>query len=342
MKRFLIFAFLLFTFATNANTKDSTIYYSLPDSVKAVSFLADLTVHASNKKKYWIAGIKVDGASLFMQSYRRKKVICFRTNANLNNIARGLNTGLDLKEFDITFNYDWQKNDSCRLLIAQATDSAGNLSLYSGYVFLPREKKWKLIGTGKLEGRWTSIRRPSVFYIHGKKQTVSVNTIQVWCQRQNGSWKNMLQKDYALPVVNLYCHVDSLEQLQIDENLIIKAIAENKTDAKQSQEGIYYAMIKEGTGRQVSVNDTVTVHYKGYLFSNNSVFDETKDKPATFPLKRLVMGWQIGVPLCKVGGKIKILIPSNLAYSIRTRAAKIPPNSILVFEVEVVDAKAPQ
>jgi FKBP-type peptidyl-prolyl cis-trans isomerase len=94
--------------------------------------------------------------------------------------------------------------------------------------------------------------------------------------------------------------------------------------------------------RQVSVNDTVTVFYKGYLLSDNSVFSETKDKPATFPLKGLIVGWQIGVPLCKVGGKIKIIIPSNFGYSIRTRSAKIPPNSILVFEVEVVDAKAPQ
>jgi FKBP-type peptidyl-prolyl cis-trans isomerase len=56
----------------------------------------------------------------------------------------------------------------------------------------------------------------------------------------------------------------------------------------------------------------------------------------------LIRGWQIGVPLCKVGGKIRLVIPSNLAYSIRTRAAKIPPNSILVFEIEVVDAKSPQ
>lgn len=152
----------------------------------------------------------------------------------------------------------------------------------------------------------------------------------------------MLQKDFVPPIVNLYSHVDSLEQLQIDKKLITQAIAENKTDAKQDHDGVYYTIMKEGTGRQVSVNDTVTVFYQGYLFSDNSIFDGTKDKPAIFPLKRLIVGWQIGVPLCKVGGKIKIIIPSNLAYSIRTRAAKIPPNSILVFEIEVVDAKAPQ
>ena len=98
--------------------------------------------------------------------------------------------------------------------------------------------------------------------------------------------------------------------------------------------------MKEGTGRQVSLNDTVVAQYKGYLFADGTLyFDQTKDKPATFPLKRLIMGWQIGVPLCKVGGKIKLVIPSDLAYSIRTRAANIPPNSILVFEIEVVEVK---
>ena len=134
-------------------------------------------------------------------------------------------------------------------------------------------------------------------------------------------------------------HIENTTQYK---KLITQAIAENKTDAKLDHEGVYYTILKEGTGRQVSVNDTVIAYYKGYLFKDNSIFDQTKDKPATFPLKRLIMGWQIGVPLCKVGGKIKIIIPSNLAYSIRTRAAKIPPNSVLVFEIEVVDAKAPQ
>jgi FKBP-type peptidyl-prolyl cis-trans isomerase len=147
-----------------------------------------------------------------------------------------------------------------------------------------------------------------------------------------------LEKDLSFPVVNLLSQIDSLEQLEIDKKLIIVA----NTDEKNIHDGVYYNILKEGTGRQVSVNDTVTAFYKGYLLKDGSVFDGTKDKPAIFPLKRLIMGWQIGVPLCKVGGKIKIIIPSSLGYSIRTRAAKIPPNSVLVFEVEVVDAKATQ
>ena len=69
------------------------------------------------------------------------------------------------------------------------------------------------------------------------------------------------------------------------------------------------------------------------------MFDQTKDKPAIFPLKRLIKGWQIGLTMCKVGGKIRLIIPSAIAYSIRSRSSKIPPNSVLVFDIEVLSAK---
>jgi FKBP-type peptidyl-prolyl cis-trans isomerase FkpA len=345
MKRSLAFLFFLFNFfVSTANNRDSVINYALPDSVKAVSFMAEITVNGFIKKKYCAAGITTDAVTLSLEKYPIGSLISFSTNATQTiPVANGLKVSLPDRKFPfLLFHFDWEIGETYKLLISQATDSVGNFSLYSGYIFLPKEMKWKLIGTVKIEGRWNTIQKPAFFYINGKKQNLSVTPGQVWCQRQNGSWKNMLQKDLAPPVVNLYSHVDSLEQLQIDKKIITQAIAENKTDANQDHEGVYYTILKEGTGRQVSINDTVIAYYKGYLLKDGSIFDQTKEKPATFPLKRLIMGWQIGVPLCKVGGKIKIIIPSNLAYSIRTRGAKIPPNSILVFEIEVVDAKAPQ
>jgi FKBP-type peptidyl-prolyl cis-trans isomerase len=230
------------------------------------------------------------------------------------------------------------ENENYKLLIATASDSAGNFALYSGYIFLPKEKKWKLIGTCKISGQWNTLKQPATFRSQVKNNSLRLNIQEAWCQRNNGSWKNLLEKERSFPVVNLLSQIDSLEQLEIDKKLIIAA----NTDAKNIHDGVYYTILKEGTGRQVSVNDTVTAFYKGYLLKDGSVFDGTKDKPAVFPLKRLIIGWQIGVPLCKVGGKVKIIIPSALAYSIRTRGAKIPPNSVLVFEIEVVDAKASQ
>ncbi len=350
MKKYLLPVLLfLFLQPVKASDKDSTIHYDLPDSVKAVQFMAEMTVGSFNIKKNCDAGIGTDAVSLSLRNNKGSRGFYFSTAASFKNVkwkTPGINAWTDLKDQDMIFKYDWQINETYKFLISIASDSAGNFSLYSGYIFLPKENKWKLIGTCKIAGRWNTLQTPASFY-SAKNIQISMN--QVWCQRQNGSWRNMSErtpseKNETLPnpVVNLFGHVDSVQQRQTDIKLIEDAIASGKTDVKENIESVYYKMMKEGTGRLVSVNDTLTVFYKGYLFANDSVFDQTKEKPATFPLKRLIRAWQLAIPLCRIGGKIKIVIPSDLAYSIRTRAAKIPPNSILVFEIEVLDAKSPQ
>lgn len=322
-----------------AGTKDSTIYYNMPDSVKAVQFMVEVKVESYNAKGGFRLGIETDVARLTMKPGKKEGAFIFYPGGGLRNLNYGSGTSFDLKEYGITFKYDWRINETYKLLISQATDSAGNFSIYSGYVFLPREDKWKFIGSGKVEGKWSRIQKPAFTYMSGKKQNVAYHIGEVWCQRQNDSWINLKEENQPAPVINLMGHIDSVSQRQTDIKIINDAIPSGKTDATKNEQGVYYSIIKEGTGRQVLLTDTVTVFYKGYLFSDGSVFDQTKDKPATFLLNRLIKGWQLGVPLCKVGGKIKLVIPSDLAYSIRTRSAKIPPNSILVFEIEVVDAK---
>ena len=105
------------------------------------------------------------------------------------------------------------------------------------------------------------------------------------------------------------------------------------------KEGIYYQTIKNGFGEEISLSDTVTVFYKGYLLKDKRIFDQTKDKPVVFPLNRLIKGWQIGLVKTKVGSKIRLIIPSGLAYNIRCRSKDIAPNSVLVFDIEVVNTK---
>ncbi len=140
------------------------------------------------------------------------------------------------------------------------------------------------------------------------------------------------------PVIDFYRNADSAVQAATDNRLITEMIANGKLDTTGSVGGLYYKMLKEGTGRQVRVTDTVTAYYKGSLL-NGEIFDQTKDKPASFPLGRLIKGWQVGLSLCRVGGKIQLIIPSSLGYGIRSRSSKIPVNSVLVFEIEVVDAR---
>ncbi|MEY4380858.1 MAG: hypothetical protein RJA92_238 [Bacteroidota bacterium] len=141
------------------------------------------------------------------------------------------------------------------------------------------------------------------------------------------------------PVIDFTKDADSVNQAKRDLAQINAAITARAFDTTGIVGGVYYQILQEGAGNYVRVTDTVTVHYKGTLLKDGSVFDQTKEKPARFPLQRLIKGWQIGLAKCRVGGKIKIVIPSGIAYGMRARSKAIPPNSVLVFEIEVIKAE---
>lgn len=141
------------------------------------------------------------------------------------------------------------------------------------------------------------------------------------------------------PVIDYTKDADSLAQAQKDLKEIAAAVQSGKIDTTGSVESVYYHILKQGTGDFVSVTDTVTVHYKGSLLTDGSIFDQTRENPATFPLRRLIRGWQLALPKCRVGGTVRVIIPSAQAYGIRTRSKDIPPNRVLVFDIEVVSTK---
>jgi FKBP-type peptidyl-prolyl cis-trans isomerase FkpA len=327
----------LFIQQISAVEKDSTVTFSLPDSLKAISFMAEINIQSINSSKEQFAGIKTDLVKLSLETEEKKKSVVFEFPATASVSSKGLQVD-DSEKGELEWDYNWSLNEHYKLLIIIAQDSANHYSLHTGYFWLPKEHKWKLIGTCKIKGQWRSIQHPGIYFTNLKKKPLQIITEQAWCQRNNGKWKNLLSTEEKPPVINLQSHIDSLSQFELEKRIIEQAISIGKSDARDNVEGVYYKIIKEGTGTQIALNNTVSVSYKGYLFSDESVFDETKDKPISFPLNRLVKGWQLGLPLCKVGGKIKLIIPSALAYSIRTITSTIPPNSILVFEIEVLDS----
>ncbi|NCU04256.1 MAG: hypothetical protein GXC73_09745 [Chitinophagaceae bacterium] len=325
------------TFAQKNNTQP----YTLADSLRSGGLLAQLYMQKITTKKEAKAGIQVDDVKLFLEADKKEQDILFSFPAGATIVTKGI----DVDEEDgnsLEWEHAFAADKPVQLYIATASDSALNYTLYSGYVFLPEQHKWKLIGTCKVNGKWGAVKSAASFTANLKKQPGALQVQQVWAQRGNGSFKELSTTSAKAPVLAPFSNVDSIQQAKLDEEMMQQAIAAGKTDAKQKAEDVYYSIVKEGTGKAVAVTDTVTVFYKGYLFSDGTVFDQTKEKPATFPLNRLIRGWQLALPYCKVGGKIKIVIPSGLAYSIRTRSPKIPPNSMLVFEIEVVDAKPQQ
>lgn len=106
----------------------------------------------------------------------------------------------------------------------------------------------------------------------------------------------------------------------------------NNIIATKDSRGFYYTILTAGGDSKPDNCSTVKVKYKGWL-TNNSVFDE-QTNVQTFALKNLIVGWQEGIPLIGITGKIRLYLPPSLGYG-STAQNGIPANSILIFDVEL-------
>lgn len=143
------------------------------------------------------------------------------------------------------------------------------------------------------------------------------------------------------------------KQMELQAKEAEKSLAEGKLfleeNAKKdgvqvTESGIQYVVLTEGTGEKPAATDTVKVHYSGFLI-NGDKFDSSIDRgqPTVFPLNRVIAGWTEGVQLMSVGSKFKFTIPSDLAYGPNGNPqAGIPGNSVLEFEIELLEIQKPE
>lgn len=114
---------------------------------------------------------------------------------------------------------------------------------------------------------------------------------------------------------------------------------------KTTASGIQYEVIKEGDGiNRPKATDIVKVLYTGKL-TNGTVFDSTEkrnNEPIEFPLDQVIKGWTEGIQLMSKGSKYKFYIPTDLAYGDRGAGQEIPPGSVLIFEIELLEFKTPE
>ena len=133
------------------------------------------------------------------------------------------------------------------------------------------------------------------------------------------------------------------QEKQLEEQKIINDyIATNNITVEPTQSGLYIIPIENGNGKKIEAGQTAIVHYTGTL-TNGQVFDSSvqRDEPFEFPLgqHRVIQAWDEAVATMRVGDKIKIVSPSNLAYGSRGAGGMIAPFSTLVFEIKLIGIK---
>ncbi len=116
-----------------------------------------------------------------------------------------------------------------------------------------------------------------------------------------------------------------------------------KSDTVATPSGLKYVDLKAGTGASPSTGQTCVVHYTGWL-TDGKKFDSSRDRNQPFEFQlgagRVIKGWDEGVASMKIGGQRKLVIPPDLGYGPRgAGGGQIPPNSTLIFDVELVSIK---
>lgn len=117
-----------------------------------------------------------------------------------------------------------------------------------------------------------------------------------------------------------------------EKDAMVKFCTDNGITYTEHSSGLLYQIMNPGTGASLDASSTVAAIYTGKFL--NGVTFEANATPATFGLNQVIEGWKIGIPLVKRGGRIRLVIPSALAYSCVGRGS-IPPNTPLYFDVTV-------
>lgn len=152
-----------------------------------------------------------------------------------------------------------------------------------------------------------------------------------------------VDEDQAILQLSSYLTADPQNQAEKDQNAIVNYAIDELIPLERTRSGLLYRILEEGESDKLKWGDYISVHYKGY-FLDGRVFDSSyrRDKPLKFYIGNMIPGWNEGIQLIGPGGRVQLFVPSPLGYAEKglsdgKEGFLVPPNTPLVFEVEVLE-----
>lgn len=195
-------------------------------------------------------------------------------------------------------------------------------------------------GMGKLDGR-PAQDVPQQIQVIESAAVTDLSDLSDTALQSAAEWKQQVEQWREKAEEAEKARKAAAEKELEDAKALLKEKDVNVDNLKSTDSGLMYVDAVVGDGEQpASTNATVSVHYTGWL-TDGTKFDSSRDRgqPASFPLNRVIPGWTEGVSTMNVGSKRYLIIPSDLGYGPRGAGGVIPPNAMLVFEVELLSTQ---
>lgn len=238
-----------------------------------------------------------------------------------------IGTGKEIKEGDlISIHFKgWIINDSTNLFADWTNDSTKNMSLIASSYESPQPMKYVLGSEGFIKGSDEGMFGMMV----GGKRTIIIPSNLAYGNEGFGP----IPPNSSIKLV--------VEIVEAKESIQAKMWDVDSTKLKATKSGLKYSIVSEGEGTQVDSGKVVTVHYSGFLVDGTK-FDSSieRDEPFTLTVGvgQVIPGWDEGLKLLKQGSKARLVIPSEIGYG-AFAIGKIPANSTLIFDVEILEVK---
>jgi len=154
----------------------------------------------------------------------------------------------------------------------------------------------------------------------------------------------LIEEEQATEILQSYfgkLHKKKSKQNSIDGKTFLEENGKKK-GVITTESGLQYKIIKQGNGTIPSANDMVTAHFKG-KFTDQTVFDNTfEGNPVTFPINKSIKAWQEALVMMPIGSKWELYVAPELAYGSKGSGEVIRPNTVLIYELELLEIKTPK